>query len=230
MKRNSIVIEELERRIRFYQGMSTSSNTADPFDFKNLEIAISEIKDICFRSCDFSNTLFKNVSLSNITFINCNLTNTRFIDSEFSNIKIINSPIVDARFKDSDIDSITIQSSEISGTNFDNCEIYALCLTGTVQWAKFSINNCHVRVAKLSGYISANFPNTYFDTLLTKNAEIELKDIRAIGIETLKPYHTRFYPEGQVDTLKTIAGEIQPDTYEAKSIANNPTFYGYVKK
>ena len=106
MKRNSIIIEELERRIRFYQGMGTSSNTADPFDFKNLEIALAEIKNICFRSCDFSNTLFKNVSLSNVTFINCNLTNTRFIDSELSDIKIINSPIVDARFKDSDIDSI----------------------------------------------------------------------------------------------------------------------------
>lgn len=74
------------------------------------------------------------------------------------------------------------------------------------------------------------FPNTYFDTLLTRNAEIELKDIRAIGIETLKPYHTRFYPEGQIDTLKTIAGEIQPDTYEAKSIMTRPTFYGYSKK
>lgn len=114
MKRNSIIIKELERRIRFYQGMSTSSNTADPFDFKNLEIALAEIKNICFRSCDFSNTLFKNVSLSNITFINCNLTNTRFIDSELSDIKIINSPIVDARFNGQNFRWITAMSESLN--------------------------------------------------------------------------------------------------------------------
>ena len=58
MKRNSIIVEELERRVRFYQNMSTSFDKENPFDFKNLEIALAEINNICFRNCDFSNTLF----------------------------------------------------------------------------------------------------------------------------------------------------------------------------
>lgn len=53
MKRNSIIIEELERRIRFYQDMSTSSNTTDPFDFKNLEIALAEIKKHLLQKLQF---------------------------------------------------------------------------------------------------------------------------------------------------------------------------------
>ena len=229
MKRNSIIVEELERRVRFYQNMSTSFDKENPFDFKNLEIALAEINNICFRNCDFSNTLFQNASLTGVTFMNCNLTNANFIDSELADIRIINSPIPGVQFKDSDIESITIQDSEISETDFDNCEIYALYITGTIDRAKFSMSNCNIRVAKLSGYVSANFPNTHFDTLLTKHAEIKLKETTALSIDSLKPYHTNFYPETKVEQLKTVSGEIQPDTYETRSIANRPTFYGYSK-
>ena len=200
MKRNSIIIEELERRIRFYQGMSTSSNTADPFDFKNLEIALAEIKNICFRSCNFSDTLFKNVSLSN-----------------------------DARFTNSKIGYITIQSTEVSETRFDSCNIYALRMESTTVVARFLINNCKIRIATLIGSVSAELPYTYFDTLHVKNAMVNLENTNGLSINTLSPYNTTFLPKSQVKVLKRVSKVILPDEYEMNAIASRSTFHGYSK-
>lgn len=200
MKRNSIIIEELERRIRFYQGMSTSSNTADPFDFKNLEIALAEIKNICFRSCNFSDTLFKNVSLSN-----------------------------DARFTNSKIGYIGFHFAEVSETRFDDCNIYALRMESTTVVARFLINNCKIRIATLIGSVSAELPYTYFDTLHVKNAMVNLENTNGLSINTLSPYNTTFLPKSQVKVLKRVSKVILPDEYEMNAIASRSTFHGYSK-
>lgn len=229
MKRNSIIVEELERRIRFYQNMSTSFDKENPFDFKNLEIALAEINNICFRNCDFSNTLFQNASLTGVTFMNCNLTNANFIDSELADIRIINSPIPGVQFKDSDIESITIQDSEISETDFDNCEIYALYINGTIDRAKFSMSNCNIRVATLIGSVSAELPCTSFDMILAKNTTVELKNTEGLSINTLSPYHATFQPKNQVKVLKRVSKVILPDEYVMNAVQTHPTFHGYSK-
>lgn len=229
MKRNNIIVEELNKKIIFYQHMGTSFDTEDPFDFKNLSIALADIKNVCFRNCDFSNTLFADTSFTNITFINCDLTNTKFKDSNLNTVTVIDGSIAKARFKNCRINHITIQHSEISKTHFNECEINSFYLNSTVHWAKFTMTDCLIAVATLNGYVSTDLPNTHFEMLVTKNAKIELKDTTELSIDSLKPYHTDFYPKSQVDRLKTVSKEIKPDTYETKSITNRPTFYGYSK-
>lgn len=229
MKRNSIIVEELERRVRFYRNMSTSFDREDPFDFRDLLITFAEIKDICFWNCDFSNTVFMHASLSNVTFINCNLENARFNNSDLTDIKIIRGSIADARFINSKIGYITIQFAEVSKTRFDDCNIYALRMESTTVVARFLINNCKIRIATLIGSVSAELPYTYFDTLHVKNAIVNLENTDGLSINILSPYNTTFLPKNQVKVLKRVSKVILPDEYVMNAVQAHPTFHGYSK-
>lgn len=209
--------------------MSDSENTEDPFDFKNLEIAFHAINGICFRNCDFSDTVFIHASLSNVTFIDCNLENTSFNNSDLTDVKIVRGSIAYARFTNSKIGYITIQFAEVSETRFDSCNIYALRMESTNSWARFLMGNCKIRIATLIGSVSAELPYTYFDTLHVKNAIVNLENTDGLSINILGPYHATFLPKSQVKVLKRVSKVILPDEYEMNAITSRSTFHGYSK-
>lgn len=229
MKRNDITSEALKTKIQFYRNMSDSESLEDPFDFKNLLITFAEIKDICFRNCDFSGTTFINTSIKDVTFIDCNLENTSFNNSDLTDVKIIRGSIAYTRFTNSKIGYITIQFAEISETRFDSCNIYALRMESTTVTARFLMTKCKVRIATLIGSISAELPCTSFDILHAKNTTVELKNTEGLSINTLSPYHATFLPKNQVKALKRMSKVILPDEYEMNAITSRSTFHGYSK-
>ena len=229
MYRNDISSEALKAKIQFYRNMSDSENPEDPFDFRDLLITFAEIKDICFRNCDFSGATFINTSIKDVTFIDCNLENARFSNSDLTDVKIIRGSIADTRFINSKIGYITIQFAEVSKTRFDDCNIYALRMESTTVVARFLINNCKVRIATLIGSVSAELPYTYFDTLHVKNAIVNLENTDGLSINILSPYHTTFLPKNQVKVLKRVSKVILPDEYEMNAITSRSTFHGYSK-
>ena len=229
MQRNRITYETLQKKIQFYRNMSDSENTEDPFDFKNLEIAFQAINGICFRNCDFSDTVFIHASLSNVTFIDCNLENARFNNSDLTDVKIIRGSIAYARFTNSNIGYIGFHFAEVSETRFDSCNIYALRMESTNSWARFLMTNCKVRIATLIGSVSAELPCTSFDMILAKNTTIELKNTEGLSINTLSPYHATFLPNSQVKVLKRVSKVILPDEYKMNAITSHSTFHGYSK-
>lgn len=229
MERNRITSEILKTKIQFYKNMSDSESQEDPFDFKNLGIAFVAIRDICFRNCDFSDTVFIHASLSNVTFIDCNLENARFNNSDLTDIKIIKGSIADARFTNSNIGYIGFHFTEVLETRFDSCNIYALRMESTNSWARFLMTNCKVRIATLIGSVSAELPCTSFDTIHAKNTTVELKNTEGLSINTLSPYHATFLPKSQVKVLKRVSKVILPDEYEMNAITSHSTFHGYSK-
>ena len=229
MYRNNITSEALQKKIQFYRNMSDSENTEDPFNFKDLVITFAEIKNVCFRNCDFSGTIFINASISNVTFIDCNLENARFSNSDLTDVKIIRGSIADARFINSKIGYITIQFAEVSKTRFDDCNIYALRMESTTVVARFLINNCKIRIATLIGSVSAELPYTSFDTLHVKNAIVNLENTDGLNINILGPYHTTFLPKNQVKVLKRVSKVILPDEYVMNAVQTHPTFHDYSK-
>lgn len=229
MYKNDITSEALKEKIKFYRNMSDSESTEDPFDFRDLVITFAEIKDICFRNCDFSGATFINTSIKDVTFINCNLENARFNNSDLTDVKIIRGSIADARFTNSKIGYITIQFAEVSETRFDSCNIYALRMESTTVVARFLINNCKIRIATLIGSVSAGFSYTYFDTLHVKNAIVNLENTNGLSINILSPYNTTFLPKSQVKVLKRVSKVILPDEYVMNAVQTHPTFFGYSK-
>ena len=229
MYRNDITSEMLKTKIQFYRNMSDSESLEDPFDFRDLLITFAEIKDICFRNCDFSGATFINTSIKDVTFIDCNLENARFSNSDLTDVKIIRGSIADARFINSKIGYITIQFAEVSETRFDDCNIYALRMESTTMTARFLINNCKIRIATLTGHVSTSFSYTYFDIFHVKNAIINLENTDGLSIGTLSPYNTTFLPKSQVKVLKRVSKVILPDEYEMNAIASRSTFHGYSK-
>ena len=229
MYRNDITSEALKTKIQFYRNMSDSENPEDPFDFRDLLITFAEIKDICFRNCDFSGATFINTSISNVTFIDCNLENASFNHSDLTDVKIIRGSIADARFTNSKIGYITIQFAEFSETRFDDCNIYALRMESTTVAARFLINNCKIRIATLIGSVSTGLSYTYFDTLHVKNAIVNLENTDGLSINILGPYNTTFLPKSQVKVLKRVSKVILPDEYEMNAITSRSTFHGYSK-
>lgn len=229
MYKNDITSKALKEKIKFYRNMSDSKNPEDPFDFRDLLITFAEIKNVCFRNCDFSGTIFINTSISNVTFINCNLENTSFNNSDLTDVKIIRGSIAYTRFTNSKIGYITIQFAEISETRFDSCNIYALHMESTTVTARFLMTNCKVRIATLIGSVSAELPCTSFDMILAKDTIVELKNTEGLSINTLSPYHATFLPKNQVKILKRVSKVILPDDYEMNAITSRSTFHGYSK-
>ena len=209
--------------------MSDSESLEDPFDFKNLVITFTEIKNVCFRNCDFSGTIFINTSIKDVTFIDCNLEGASFNNSDLTDVKIIRGSIAYVRFTNSKIGYITIQFAEVSETRFDSCNIYALRMESTNSQARFLMTNCKVRIATLIGSISAELPCTSFDMILAKNTTVELKNTEGLSINTLSPYHATFLPNSQVKILKRVSKVILPDEYEMNAITSRSTFHGYSK-
>lgn len=229
MYKNDITSKALKEKIKFYRNMSNSESPEDPFDFKDLLITFAEIKNVCFRNCDFSGTIFINTSISNVTFIDCNLENTSFNNSDLTDVKIIKGSIAYTRFTNSKIGYITIQFAEISETRFDSCNIYALHMESTTVTARFLMTNCKVRIATLIGSVSAELPCTSFDMILAKNTTVELKNTEGLSINTLSPYHATFLPKNQVKVLKRVSKVILPDEYVMNAVQTHPTFHGYSK-
>lgn len=229
MYKNDITSEALKEKIQFYKNMSDSENPEDPFDFRDLLITFAEIKDICFRNCDFSGTTFINTSIKDVTFIDCNFENASFNHSDLTDVKIIRGSIADARFTNSKIGYITIQFAKVSGTRFDDCNIYALRVESTTSWKNFLINCCKVRIATLTGLISISLTYTYIDILHVKNAIIDLENTDGLSIGTLSPYNTTFLPKSQVKVLKRVSKVILSDDYEMNAITSRSTFHGYSK-
>lgn len=229
MYKNDITSEALKEKIQFYKNMSDSENPEDPFDFRDLLITFAEIKDICFRNCDFNGATFINTSIKDVTFINCNLENARFSNSDLTDVKIIRGSIADARFINSKIGYITIQFAEVSKTRFDDCNIYALRMESTNSWARFLMTNCKVRIVTLIGSVSAELPCTSFDTLHVKNAIVNLENTDGLSINILSPYNATFLPKSQVKVLKRVSKVILPDDYEMNAITSRSTFHGYSK-
>lgn len=229
MYKNDITSKALKEKIQFYRNMSNSENPEDPFDFRDLLITFAEIKNVCFRNCDFSGTIFINTSISNVTFIDCNLENTSFNNSDLTDVKIIRGSIAYTRFTNSKIGYITIQFAEISETRFDSCNIYALHMESTTVTARFLMTNCKVRIATLIGSVSAELPCTSFDMILAKNTIVELKNTDGLSIGTLSPYNATFLPKSQVKVLKRVSKVILPDDYEMNAITSRSTFHGYSK-
>lgn len=229
MKRNDITSKALKEKIKFYRNMSNSESPEDPFDFRDLLITFAEIKNVCFRNCDFSGTIFINTSISNVTFIDCNLENTSFNNSDLTDVKIIRGSIAYTRFTNSKIGYITIQFAEVSETRFDSCNIYALHMESTTVTARFLMTNCKVRIATLIGSVSAELPCTSFDMILAKNTTVELKNTEGLNINTLSPYHATFLPKNQVKVLKKVSKVILPDEYVMNAVQTHPTFSGYSK-
>lgn len=229
MYKNDITSEALKEKIKFYRNMSDSESTEDPFDFKDLVITFAEIKDICFRNCDFSGTIFINTSIKDVTFIDCNLENASFNHSDLTDVKIIRGSIADARFTNSKIGYITIQSTEVSETRFDSCNIYALRMESTNSRARFLMGNCKVRIITLIGSVLAELPCTSFDIIHAENTTVELKNTEGLSINILSPYHATFLPKNQVKVLKRVSKVILPDDYEMNAITSRSTFHGYSK-
>ena len=229
MYKNDITSEALKEKIQFYKNMSDSESLEDPFDFKDSVITFAEIKDICFRNCDFSGTIFINTSIKDVTFIDCNLENASFNHSDLTDVKIIRGSIADARFTNSKIGYITIQSTEVSETRFDSCNIYALRMESTTVTARFLMTNCKVRIATLIGSVSAELPCTSFDIIHAENTTVELKNTEGLSINILSPYHATFLPKNQVKVLKRVSKVILPDDYEMNAITSRSTFHGYSK-
>lgn len=229
MRNNEITSKMLKTKIQFYRNMSNSESLEDPFDFRDLLITFAEIKDICFRNCDFSGTIFINTSIKDVTFINCNLENTSFNNSDLTDVKIIRGSIAYTRFTNSKIGYITIQFAEISETRFDSCNIYALHMESTTVTARFLMTNCKVRIATLIGSVSAELPCTSFDMILAKNTTVELKNTEGLNINTLSPYHATFQPKKQINVLKKVSKVILPDEYVMNAVQTHPTFHGYSK-
>ena len=229
MYKNNITSQTLKTKIQFYRNMSDSENLEDPFDFKDLVITFAEIKNICFRNCDFSGTIFINTSIKDVTFIDCNLENASFNHSDLTDVKIIRGSIANARFTNSNIGYIGFHFAEVSETRFDSCNIYALRMESTNSWARFLMGNCKVRIATFIGSVSAELPCTSFDMILAKNTTIELRNTDGLSINTLSPYHATFLPKSQVKVLKKVSKVILPDEYEMNAITSRSTFHGYSK-
>lgn len=230
MKRNDITSEALKEKIKFYRNMSDSESLEDPFDFKDLVITFAEIKNVCFRNCDFSGTIFINTSIKDVTFIDCNLEGASFNNSDLTDVKIIKGSIAYVHFTNSKIGYITIQFAEVSETRFDGCNVYALRVESTAVTARFLMGNCKVRIATLIGSVSAELPCTSFDLIHAKNTTVELKNTEGLSINTLSPYHATFLPNSQVKVLKKVSKVILPDDYEMNAIIGRTTFYRYSKK
>lgn len=142
----------------------------------------SDITDVIFENCDFSNADLQGASIHRTVFKNCRLTGTNFNEVYLKNVK----------FENCKADYIRLMNSKISLVVFSDCYLVQGDFKD-IEWSKTVIQGCNLK--------SSEFHHTKLAGMDFSSCEID--GLRA-GVEDLKGLILESYQLGTIAGLMGI--------------------------